>query len=415
MTGPKGSARPPLPRARVPEAAAQLHVVGEPQGPGGTEPLRRRLPRARQHRRLRPLPAAADRRSSRAGRRHRLDGVLLQHDALHGAGAGERRPGLRGPRLQVLRALHRHRATRSTRSAARGCGARTTGSTTTSSMWAAGTQALRVRSLVGLMPLIAVEVLDEADVRAPAGLPEADEVVPGEPAGPARPDRLHEADDGRGRAVQRLLAIPSRERLERVLRYLLDESEFLSPHGIRSVSRVHREHPYEIDVNGEIHRVDYAPAERQQRPVRRQLELARAGVVPDQLPAARGAGALPPLLRRRPQGGVPGRVGPDAEPPGGRRRSSTARLAALFLPDASGRRPCHGERRALRRPIPTGRTWCCSTSTSTATTAAASGASHQTGWTALVAPLHRGPGAPAGRTRRRARPKSPGRLAASRR
>ena len=49
-----------------------------------------------------------------------------------------------------------------------------------------------------------------------------------------------------GRHVQRLLAIPSRERLERVLRYLLDESEFLSPHGIRSVSRVHHEHPYEF-------------------------------------------------------------------------------------------------------------------------------------------------------------------------
>jgi len=60
---------------------------------------------------------------------------------------------------------------------------------------------------------------------------------------------------------QRLLALPSRERLESVLRYLLDESEFLSPHGIRSVSRVHHEHPYDIHVNGDVHRVDYAPAE----------------------------------------------------------------------------------------------------------------------------------------------------------
>jgi len=60
---------------------------------------------------------------------------------------------------------------------------------------------------------------------------------------------------------QRLPALPSRERLESVLRYLLDESEFLSPHGIRSVSRVHHEHPYDIHVNGDVHRVDYAPAE----------------------------------------------------------------------------------------------------------------------------------------------------------
>ena len=110
MTGRQGPARPALPRARVPQAAAQLHLVGEPEGPGGEEPFRRRLPRARQHRRLRPLPPPADRRPSGAGRRHRVDGVLLQHDAVHGPGARERGPRVRGPRLQVLRALHRHRA-----------------------------------------------------------------------------------------------------------------------------------------------------------------------------------------------------------------------------------------------------------------------------------------------------------------
>ncbi len=46
----------------------------------------------------------------------------------------------------------------------------------------------------------------------------------------------------------RLLAIPSRERLLRVLRYMLDENEFLSPYGIRSVSRVHKDHPYVFRV-----------------------------------------------------------------------------------------------------------------------------------------------------------------------
>ena len=53
--------------------------------------------------------AAADRRPPGAGRRHRVDGVLLRDDAVDGAGAGRRRPGLRGHRLQVLRALRRHR------------------------------------------------------------------------------------------------------------------------------------------------------------------------------------------------------------------------------------------------------------------------------------------------------------------
>jgi hypothetical protein len=58
-----------------------------------------------------------------------------------------------------------------------------------------------------------------------------------------------------------LLAIPSRERLVRVLRYVLDEAEFLSPFGVRSLSRVHREHPFELAVDGEVHRVEYVPGE----------------------------------------------------------------------------------------------------------------------------------------------------------
>ena len=64
-----------VPRARLPQAAAQLHLVGEPQGRRGQERLPGRLPRPRQHRRLRPQRAAADRRPSRAVRRHELDGM----------------------------------------------------------------------------------------------------------------------------------------------------------------------------------------------------------------------------------------------------------------------------------------------------------------------------------------------------
>ena len=59
ITGPRGTARPRVPRPRLPEAADQLHLVGQPQGHRGQEHLRRRLPRPRQHRRLRPLQAAA--------------------------------------------------------------------------------------------------------------------------------------------------------------------------------------------------------------------------------------------------------------------------------------------------------------------------------------------------------------------
>ena len=107
---------------------------------------------------------------------------------------------------------------------------------------------------------------------------------------------------------RRLLAIPSRERLERVLRYLLDENEFLSPYGIRSLSRVHQAHPFVLRVDGDEHRVDYDAGRVDISALRRQLELARPDLVPAQLPAHRGARALPPLLRRRRSRRVPDRL-----------------------------------------------------------------------------------------------------------
>ncbi len=58
-----------------------------------------------------------------------------------------------------------------------------------------------------------------------------------------------------------LLAIPNRERLERVLKYLLDEDEFLSPYGIRSLSKIHEKHPFVMEVGGETHTVGYVPGE----------------------------------------------------------------------------------------------------------------------------------------------------------
>ena len=60
---------------------------------------------------------------------------------------------------------------------------------------------------------------------------------------------------------RRLLAIAFRSRLESVLKYMLDENEFLSPHGIRALSRFHKDCPYVLEVNGMEHRVDYEPAE----------------------------------------------------------------------------------------------------------------------------------------------------------
>src|SRR4029450_5911331 len=64
--------------------------------------------------------------------------------------------------------------------------------------------------------------------------------------------------DGKSR---RLLSLVSGDRLRRVLRYMLDEREFLSPYGIRALSRFHKDHPYVVRVDGNEHRVAYEPGE----------------------------------------------------------------------------------------------------------------------------------------------------------
>ena len=116
---------------------------------------------------------------------------------------------------------------------------------------------LRTRSMVGLLPLIAVEVLDEEQiVRLPGFRKRLAWFV----------SHKHGLDRGiaLGRSNSRkklLLAIPTRDRLRRVLRYLLDESEFLSPFGIRSLSRFHEKNPFVFECDGAVHRVDYVPGE----------------------------------------------------------------------------------------------------------------------------------------------------------
>jgi hypothetical protein len=119
---------------------------------------------------------------------------------------------------------------------------------------------LRVRSLVGLLPLIAVEVLeDEAMDRLPAFRRRMRWFLEN------RRDLAGRVSLGMGEGEHDhghvLLAIPSRERLVKALRYMLDETEFLSPYGIRSVSKVHERQPYRYFHDGEEFRVDYVPGE----------------------------------------------------------------------------------------------------------------------------------------------------------
>ena len=124
--------RPRVPRPRLRPAADQLHVVGQPQGPRRPQPVPGRLPRARQHRHLRPLGAAARRRDARAGRRHRLDGPLLPVDAADRGRAGARGRRLRRHGAQVPLALPVDRdRDEPAAGRRRSCGTRRTASTTT--------------------------------------------------------------------------------------------------------------------------------------------------------------------------------------------------------------------------------------------------------------------------------------------
>ena len=117
---------------------------------------------------------------------------------------------------------------------------------------------LKVRSMVGLIPLFAVETL-EPDVvdRLPGFMRRLQWFVDNRPQFRANLDTQTVAGGG----VRRLLSIVNRTQLTRVLRYMLDRDEFLSPHGIRALSRYHRAHPYVLTVDGVEHRVGYEPAE----------------------------------------------------------------------------------------------------------------------------------------------------------
>src|SRR5215813_13833315 len=119
-------------------------------------------------------------------------------------------------------------------------------------------QRLKVRSMVGLLPLCAATVFENELVQK---YPEIS--VRFRRFLAARPKLVAAIHDPRipGHADRRLGAILNETRLRRVLSKMLDEREFLSPYGLRSLSRYHAEHPYVVQVGGQEFRVSYLPAE----------------------------------------------------------------------------------------------------------------------------------------------------------
>jgi len=122
----------------------------------------------------------------------------------------------------------------------------------------AGGVPMKVRSLVGLVPLFSVQVIEPEDLERLPGFKRRLRWFLDNRADLCGLVTRQVTRDGKKR---RLLSLVSGDRLERVLGYMLDEREFLSPHGIRALSQYHRDHPYVLGVNGMEHRVDYEPAE----------------------------------------------------------------------------------------------------------------------------------------------------------
>jgi hypothetical protein len=243
-------------------------------------------------------------------------------------------------------------------------------------------RALRVRSLVGVIPLIAAEVLDESKFERLKGFRKRMSWFLDNRRDLARHIACMEPRMGEEHGLQRLLAIPTRERLQRVLRYLLDESEFLSPHGIRSVSRVHKDHPYEIDVHGMTHRVDYVPAEGNtglfggnsnwRGPIWFPINYLVLEALEryfhfygDDLTVECPVGSGCRLNLREVA------------------QELARRLGALFLPGPDGHRPCHGDDPRYASD-PHWKDLVLFHEYFHGDTGRGVGASHQTGWTALV-------------------------------
>jgi hypothetical protein len=117
---------------------------------------------------------------------------------------------------------------------------------------------MKVRSMVGLIPLFAVEVFEPEDLaRLPSFCKRMDWFLAHNRDVADHVDMSERTDKG----ARLMLSIANRAKLERIYKYVLDENEFLSQHGVRALSKYHKDHPFVLHENGLSQAVDYEPAE----------------------------------------------------------------------------------------------------------------------------------------------------------
>jgi hypothetical protein len=242
--------------------------------------------------------------------------------------------------------------------------------------------ALKVRSMVGLIPLFAVETLEpEVLDRLPSFKRRLEWFVD------HRPDLTDNVasmvEEGHG--DRRLLSVVPPDRLRAVLRVMLDEREFLSPFGIRALSAIHREQPYVLNVNGHEHRVDYEPGESSTGLFGGNSNWRGPIWFPVNYLLVESLQKFHHYLGD----------GYKVECPTGSGRFLTLdevareisrRLSAIFLRDRAGRRPVFGPNELFQQD-PHWRDLVPFHEYFHGDTGAGIGASHQTGWTGLVAKL----------------------------
>ncbi len=248
---------------------------------------------------------------------------------------------------------------------------------------------LRLRSIVGLIPLFAVEVLEPEVMKQ---VPEFRKRLRWYLNYRSDLARLVSRWEEPGRGARQLLSLLRGHRIKRLLRRMLDETEFLSPYGVRSLSRYHREHPYEFSCAGHRFSVSYLPAESDSNlfggnsnwrgpvwfPVNflliESLQRFHYYYGDDfKVECPTGSGKFLTILQIA--------------------NELSHRLMRLFLRDEQGRRPAHGASAKLQHD-PHFRDYVTFSEYFHGDDGRGLGSSHQTGWTALVAKLMQ-PRAPA--------------------